>query len=86
MNDSVLSRNAKDIKGSVNVHTTCGLPVMLVFVRNRNKTGMAGDWKKSNLRNKKNSSSPSENVEFHLLTSRNSPSNLFSVVKADEIL
>lgn len=29
--------NAKDIKGSVTVHTTCGLPVKLVFVRNRNK-------------------------------------------------
>lgn len=28
---------AKDIKGSVIVHTTCGLPVKLVFVRNRNK-------------------------------------------------
>lgn len=27
----------KDIKGSVIVHTTCGLPVKLVFVRNRNK-------------------------------------------------
>lgn len=30
------SKNS-DIKGSVIVHTTCGLPVKLVFVRNRNK-------------------------------------------------
>ncbi|MNI96702.1 hypothetical protein D3C73_1552130 [compost metagenome] len=29
--------NAKDIKGSAIVHTACGLPVKLVFVRNRNK-------------------------------------------------
>lgn len=29
--------SAKDIKGSVVVHTSCGLPVKLVFVRNRNK-------------------------------------------------
>ncbi|CAM4526219.1 hypothetical protein PAXY110619_30000 [Paenibacillus xylanexedens] len=27
----------KDIKGSVVVHTSCGLPVKLVFVHNRNK-------------------------------------------------
>ncbi|WP_179036839.1 IS4 family transposase [Paenibacillus sp. URB8-2] len=29
--------SSKDMKGSVIVHTTCGLPVKLVFVRNRNK-------------------------------------------------
>jgi hypothetical protein len=34
---SLPKSNAKDIKGSVIVHTACGLPVKLVFVRNRNK-------------------------------------------------
>lgn len=34
---SLPASNAKDIKGSVIVHTACGLPVKLVFVRNRNK-------------------------------------------------
>ncbi len=29
--------SAKDIKGSMVVHTSCRLPVKLVFVRNRNK-------------------------------------------------
>lgn len=34
---SLPASNAKAIKGSVIVHTACGLPVKLVFVRNRNK-------------------------------------------------
>jgi hypothetical protein len=34
---SLPTSNAKDMKGSVIVHTACGLPVKLVFVRNRNK-------------------------------------------------
>ncbi|MNY70376.1 hypothetical protein D3C86_2084990 [compost metagenome] len=34
---SLPASNAKDIKGSVIVQTACGLPVKLVFVRNRNK-------------------------------------------------
>lgn len=34
---SLPKSNSKDIKGSVIVHTTCDLPVKLVFVRNRNK-------------------------------------------------
>ncbi|WP_415841240.1 transposase, partial [Paenibacillus typhae] len=34
---SLPASNAKDIKGSLIVHTACGLQVKLVFVRNRNK-------------------------------------------------
>lgn len=34
---SLPASNAKDIKGSFMVQTACGLPVKLVFVRNRNK-------------------------------------------------
>lgn len=34
---SLPASNTKDIKGSVIVQTACGLPVQLVFVRNRNK-------------------------------------------------
>lgn len=45
MFQSLPQSNAKDIKGSVIVQTTCGLPVKFVFVRNRNKKGVAGDFK-----------------------------------------
>lgn len=34
---SLPASKAKDIKGSIIVQTACGLPVKLVFVRNRNK-------------------------------------------------
>lgn len=34
---SLSKSSTNDIKGSVVVHTSCGLPVKLVFVRNRNK-------------------------------------------------
>lgn len=34
---SLPKSSTNDIKGSVVVHTSCGLPVKLVFVRNRNK-------------------------------------------------
>ncbi|SEO57659.1 DDE superfamily endonuclease [Paenibacillus sophorae] len=34
---SLPKSSSKDIKGSMSIHTTCGLPVKLVFVRNRNK-------------------------------------------------
>lgn len=34
---TVPKSSARGIKGSVVVHTSCGLPVKLVFVRNRNK-------------------------------------------------